>query len=149
MQCGDGFFSILAAKRVGEKGRVYAVDIDPSAIEKVKQKAKAEGLVTIIAKAGRAEETVFCENCADFIFYSMDLHDFDNPAKVLQNAKEMLKLNGQLIDLDWKKMEMPFVPPLSIRFSEEKASGLIEATGLKVINVRDAGRYHYLITAKP
>ncbi len=34
--CGDGFFSILAAKKVGAKGRVYAVDIDPLGIEKLK-----------------------------------------------------------------------------------------------------------------
>ncbi len=147
--CGDGFFSILAAKKVGDSGKVYAVDIDASAIEKVKQKAKAEGLNNINARAGKAEDTVFCKSCADFIFYSMDLHDFNDPAKVLQNARQMIKPNGQLIDLDWKKIEMPFGPPVSIRFSEEKASGLIESAGFTVTDVRDAGRYHYLITAKP
>ena len=101
--CGDGFFSILAAKKVGANGKVYAVDIDASAIEKLKQKAKAEGLKNITAKVGRAEDTVFCKKCADFVFYSMDLHDFADPAKVLQNAKQMIKPTGQLIDLDWKK----------------------------------------------
>ena len=127
--CGDGFFSILAAKKVGVNGKVYAVDIDASAIEKLKQKAKAEGLKNITAKVGKAEDTVFCKECADFIFYSMDLHDFSDPAKVLQNAKQMIKPNGQLIDLDWKKMDMPFGPPVAIRFSEEKASGLIAICG--------------------
>jgi ubiquinone/menaquinone biosynthesis C-methylase UbiE len=146
--CGDGFFSILAAKKVGETGKVYAVDIDATAIEKLRQKAKTEGLENITAKAGKAEATVFCKSCADFVFYSMDLHDFNDPAKVLQNAKQMIKPNGHLIDLDWKKMDMPFGPPVSIRFSEEKASGLIEAAGFNVTDVRDAGRYHYLITAK-
>jgi ubiquinone/menaquinone biosynthesis C-methylase UbiE len=79
----------------------------------------------------------------------MDLHDFSDSVKVLQNAKQMIKPNGQLLDLDWKKIEMPFGPPVSIRFSEEKASGLIESAGFTVTDVRDAGRYHYLITAKP
>jgi ubiquinone/menaquinone biosynthesis C-methylase UbiE len=147
--CGDGFFSILAAKKVGEKGKVYAVDIDASAIDKVKLKAKAEGLKNITSKAGKAEDTVFCKSCADFIFYSMDLHDFSDPVKVLQNAKQMIKPNGQLLDLDWKKIEMPFGPPVTIRFSEKKASDLIESAGFNVTDVRDAGRYHYLITAKP
>jgi ubiquinone/menaquinone biosynthesis C-methylase UbiE len=147
--CGDGFFSILAATKVGKKGKVYAVDIDASAIEKVKQKAKAGGLENISAKTGRAEETVFCKNCSDFIFFSMDLHDFSDPVKVLQNAKQMIKPNGQLLDLDWKKIEMPFGPPVTIRFSEKKASELIESAGFTVTDVKDAGRYHYLITAKP
>jgi len=115
--CGDGFFTILAAKKVGKNGKVYAVDIDASAIEKLKQKAKAEGLSNITVKVSKAEEVVFCRGCADYVFFSMDLHDFSDPAKVLQNAKEMMKTGGRLIDLDWKKQEMPFGPPVSIRFS--------------------------------
>ena len=56
--CGDGFFSILAAKKVGEKGKVYAVDSDVSAIERLSRKAEAEGLKNIFSKIGLAEETV-------------------------------------------------------------------------------------------
>jgi len=147
--CGDGFFSILAAKKVGANGKVYAVDTDASAIEKLKQKANAEGLENIIAKVGEAEDTVFCTQCADFVFYSMDLHDFNDPAKVLQNAKQMIKPNGRLIDLDWKKIEMPFGPPVAIRFSEEKAAGLMRSAGFTVAEVKEVGPYHYLLTAQP
>ncbi len=42
--CGDGFFSILAAKKVGVTGKVYAVDIDASAIERLKLKAKSRSV---------------------------------------------------------------------------------------------------------
>lgn len=147
--CGDGFFSILAAKKVGPSGKVYAVDTDPLAIEKLKGKAKNEGLTNIISNVGRAEETIFCNKCADFIFYSMDLHDFVDPTKVLQNAMQMIKPNGRLIDLDWKKIQMPFGPPVSIRFSEEKATGLMSFAGFKELVARDAGPYHYLLTARP
>ena len=147
--CGDGFFSILAAKKVGEKGKVYAVDMDASAIERLKHKAKAESLKNITAKVGAAEETVFCSKCADFVFYSMVLHDFSDPTEVLQNAKQMLKSNGRLVDLDWKKQEMPFGPPVKIRFSEEQASNLIRNAGFQVDSVKEAGKYHYVVTAKP
>ncbi len=147
--CGDGFFSILAAKKVGEKGKVFAVDIDAQAIEKLKNKATSENLTNITAKAGRAEDTVFCKQCADIIFYSMDLHDFNDPLKVLQNAKQMIKPQGTLIDLDWKKITMPFGPPVSIRFSEEKASGLITLAGFRVTNTKEVGPYHYALTASP
>ena len=146
--CGDGFFSILAAKKVGEKGKVYAVDSDASGIEKLNSKAKTEGLKNIIAKVGSAEETVFCGKCADFVFFSMVLHDFSDPAKVLQNAKQMIKPAGRLVDLDWKKMDMPFGPPVKIRFSKEYASGLIEEAGFQIECVEDVGLYHYVINAK-
>jgi ubiquinone/menaquinone biosynthesis C-methylase UbiE len=147
--CGDGFFGILASRKVGVRGKVYALDSDPSAIQKLKDKANAEGLKNIVAKVGAAEETVFCNFCADIVFYSMVLHDFYDPAKVLQNAKKMIKPSGRLVDLDWKKQEMSFGPPARIRFSEKKTSSLIEAAGFAVESVEDAGLYHYVVTAKP
>jgi ubiquinone/menaquinone biosynthesis C-methylase UbiE len=146
--CGDGYFSILAAKKIGSNGKVYAVDTDASGIDTLQQKAKAEGLKNISAKVGRAEDTVFCKQCADFILFSMDLHDFDNPAKVLDKAKQMIKPSGVLVDLDWKTQEMPFGPPIAIRFSEEKAAGLIESAGFKVAEIKNAGPHHYVIRAK-
>jgi ubiquinone/menaquinone biosynthesis C-methylase UbiE len=146
--CGEGFFTLLAAKKVGDQGKVYAVDVDASAIERLKQKAKSEGLKNITAKVGEAEDTVFCRQCVDFVFFSMDLHDFRDPAKVLANARAMVKPSGCVVDLDWKKLQMPFGPPTAIRFSEEYASGLMRSAGLTVTNVGDAGPYHYVIFAK-
>lgn len=146
--CGDGFFSILAAKMVGATGKVYAVDTDASAIEKLKHKSTERGLTNIIATVGKAEETLFCTKCADVVFFSMVLHDFDEPEKVLLNAKQMLKPNGVLVDLDWKKKPMAFGPPVHIRFSLEKASELIQQAGFTVENAKEAGRHHYIVIAK-
>ncbi len=147
--CGDGFFTILAAKKVGDQGKVYAVDVDASAIQRLKNKAEAEGLKNITTQIGMAEETVFCDKCVDFVFYSMVLHDFGDPGKVLKNAKKMLKAGGRLVDLDWKKQEMPFGPPFQIRFSEEQASNLIKKAGFQIDHAKAVGSYHYVVTAKP
>ncbi|HSV49976.1 MAG TPA: class I SAM-dependent methyltransferase [Candidatus Acidoferrales bacterium] len=147
--CGDGYFSLMAAKKVGPAGTVYAVDIDGARVELLKDKADEEGLENIVAAVGRAEDTVYCEGCADMVFYSMDLHDFDDPQKVLQNAHAMLKPQGRLVDLDWKKMQMEFGPPEHIRFSEEKVAEMLKATGFVVESAKSAGPYHYLIVAKP
>ena len=125
------------------------MDVDASAIKKLNSKTEIEGLKNITAKVGFGEETVFCDKCADFVFYSMVLHDFADPAKVLKNAKQMVKIDGRLIDLDWKKQEMPFGPPVRIRFSEEHASNLIRNAGFQIDNINSVGKYHYCITGKP
>jgi ubiquinone/menaquinone biosynthesis C-methylase UbiE len=147
--CGDGFFAVPAAQLVGEKGLVYAVDIDASAVERLKDKAAEKGLKNVSAKVGMAEETVFCEGCADVVFYGRVLHDFRDPAKVLHNARRMLKLAGTLVDLDWKKKPTMFGPPVRIRFSEEQAASLVKAAGFTIESVRAAGRNFYIVTAKP
>ena len=147
--CGDGFFAILAGQVVGNSGMVYAVDSDGSAIERLKRKAAEKSLTNVKAVVAKAEETVFCDGCADIVFYSIVLHDFLDPAKVLGNAKRMLKRSGRLVDLDWKKKQTAHGPPIQIRFSEEKAQTLIRSAGFKVENVRSIGPDHYEIVAKP
>jgi ubiquinone/menaquinone biosynthesis C-methylase UbiE len=146
--CGDGFFTLLAAKMVGTNGIVYAVDTDADAIRRLKIKAEKQNLPNIRAKVGVAEETVFCTACADFVFYSMVLHDFKDAVQVLRNAKKMLKPSGVLANLDWKKHHNAFGPPFEIRFSEQDAAGLMEVAGFTVTNAKDAGQHHYLMTAK-
>lgn len=147
--CGDGYFALPAARRVGARGRVYAVDIDAAAITRLQEQATREGLDTLFSDVREAEETVVCEGCADYVFFGIDLHDFVDPAKVLLNAKKMLRPSGHLIDLDWKDQPMEFGPPLQRRFSIDKARHLIESAGFSIASVSDAGPYHYLIIASP
>jgi ubiquinone/menaquinone biosynthesis C-methylase UbiE len=147
--CGDGFYTIMAAQVVGPKGMVYAVDTDPSAIDRLKRKASDKRLTNIKAVAAEAEETVFCNKCADIVFYSIVFHDFHDPAKVLLNAKQMLKHTGRLVNLDWKKKQMVHGPPFHIRFSEEQAQILIRIAGFTVESAHEVGKAHYVIIAKP
>lgn len=98
---------------------------------------------------GKAEEVILCDACADFVFYGIVLHDFEDPTRVLINARKMLKPTGKLVNLDWKKEPMSLGPPLRIRFSEDDAVNLIERAGFKVEIVKDAPPYHYLVIAKP
>ena len=146
--CGDGFFAILAAEVVGKNGVVYAVDADASAIERLRNKVHEKGLANVEAVAGKAENMIFCQSCADIVFYSVVLHDFQDPEKVLENARQMLKPSGRLVDLDWKKKRTMKGPPIQIRFSEQQARQLIETAGFRIETIYDAGKDHYIIFAK-
>jgi ubiquinone/menaquinone biosynthesis C-methylase UbiE len=148
--CGDGFFALPAAKIIGEAGRVYAFDEDPDAVDRLRRKARIGGIRNLQAKIGKAEDTVLCEECADIVFFGIVLHDFEDPVKVLENGKVMLKATGRLVDADWKKTPTEIGPPLQIRFSEEEAARLIESVGFKIETLKESGPYHYvIIAAKP
>lgn len=146
--CGEGFFALPAARLVGAGGRVYGLDVNPQVIERLEERATREGMSNLRLKVGKAEDVVLCEACADFVFFGIVLHDFDEPAKVLANAARMLNPEGRLVDLDWKKKPMEFGPPLQIRFSEKEATHLIEAGGFKVQTAKEIGPYHYLVIAR-
>jgi len=145
--CGQGFFTIPAAKIVGKSGKVYASDISKINIQKLREKVDAAGLTNVIMETGKAEDLILCNACADIVFFGIVLHDFENPSKVLTNAHSMLKKTGKLVDLDWKQEPMEFGPPLHIRFGEEKVKQLLETSGFKVLLTKKSGLYHYIIVA--
>jgi ubiquinone/menaquinone biosynthesis C-methylase UbiE len=123
------------------------LDVSPQAIERLRIKAANEGITNLQLRIGRAEETILCEACADFVFFSIVLHDFYEPTEVLANAAKMLKPGGKLVNLDWEKEPMELGPPVHIRFTKEKAIKLIEGGGFKLKIVKNFGLYHYLIIA--
>ncbi len=146
--CGSGFFALPAARIVGNKGKVYGLDINAGAIAILKERAGGEGLSNLHLTVGKAEELTICEHCADIVFFGIALHDFQDPAKVLTNARKMIKPKGKLVDVDWKKESMAPGPPTAIRFSEKQAARLIEAAGFTIETIKDSGLYHYLVIAR-
>ena len=53
---GSGFFTVLAARRVGEKGTVYAVDINPEAIQYIDARLKKEDLHNVKTILGKEDD---------------------------------------------------------------------------------------------
>ena len=109
--CGEGYFSLPASRIVGEEGRVYALDINPESISNLVAAAEKEGLGNVTAVAGEGESTVFCEECADIVFFGIVLHDFADPAMVLKNARRMIKQTGKLITWTGRRNRWRSVPP--------------------------------------
>lgn len=145
--CGGGFFALPAARIVGVNGKVYGLDINADAIDELKRLAAEQGLHNMELVTGKAEEVVLCGACADIVFLGTVLHDFEDPAQVLENARQMLKANGHLVNLDWKKIAIPLGPPPWKKLSENEAKRLIEKSGFRVVSTESIGPYHYLLTA--
>ncbi|KAF5051745.1 Ubiquinone/menaquinone biosynthesis C-methyltransferase UbiE [anaerobic digester metagenome] len=145
--CGDGFFALPAARRVGPHGRVCGIDVDAEALDLLQEKAFRERLDNVVLHHGAAEEIVLCDRCADVVFIGIALHDFADPVRVLVNAKVMAAPEGRIVDVDWKKEPLPLGPPTAKKFSTEHAASLMAEAGLRVTGVAEAGPYHYIITA--
>ncbi len=147
--CGDGFFAIPAARMVGPLGMVYALDSSPEAIEKLEKRAREAGISTIRTAIGDAEEHIFCRRCADLVLMANVLHDFHAPLKALGCVMAMLKPEGRLVDLDWKKEpDQLHGPPLDKRLNQEEAGALLKQAGFKVVSSTLSQPFHYLLLAQ-
>ncbi len=66
--CGPGFFTVPAAQIVGEEGSVYALDINPLALERVRQKIGKSGVANVTTILGDAAQTGLPDQSFDLVF---------------------------------------------------------------------------------
>jgi len=63
----------------------------------------------------------------------------------LREAYRVLKPYGILAIIDFKKVTGPPGPPLSIRLSPDETMEIINKYGFKRKEIKEVGKYHYLI----
>ncbi|MHA1437472.1 MAG: class I SAM-dependent methyltransferase [Promethearchaeota archaeon] len=93
--CGPGSYSIAAAEIVGPSGKVYAVDIHPLAINKVRKKALKKGLKNIETIKTNCN-TGLAENSIDIILCFDVMHAIDEKENILKEFHRILKPKGHL-----------------------------------------------------
>lgn len=146
--CGGGFFALPAARILGKTGMLLGLDPNTEGIEALRGLAIKEGLSNIALTEGSAEETVLCEQCADFVFFGLVLVHLKEQVKALENARKMLKPDGRVVAFDWKKKPTRQGPPMEQRLSEGQVVDFLKAAGFGEIAIEDCGPYHYVITAR-
>ena len=143
--CNDGFFTLPAARIVGEAGKVFAIDIDKEALDRMKQKLTSENIDNVEIIHQPSEEVMLGENIADIVFFGIVLHDFSDPLLVLKNSKQMLKPGGYIFNLDWQKKRSLYGPPYEKRFSHDHVRQLADRSGLNASGYKEIGEDYYTV----
>jgi len=94
--CGPGRYTNLVARRVGPKGKVIAVDIQPVAIRMVKEKATRAGLTNIEAILVDSYDTEIDEASADMVLLIDTFHMISDFDALLREVHRILKPDGRL-----------------------------------------------------
>ncbi len=149
---GPGRFTIPMAKIVGEEGKVYAVDISEESLMLLKENAEKEGLKNIEIVYGDISKKIpLNDNLIDIAFMANVFHGIvyeGNEAEVLNEIKRILKNEGKLIILEFKKIHGPPGPPFMMRISYDELSKILANNGFTVKYLGEIGKYHYLIEAR-
>lgn len=93
---GLGTFTIEAARRVGEKGKVFAIDIQPTVISRLNTKLQKEGISSVTTKVASAYELPFSNNTFDRVYMIAVLGEIPDKKKALFEIKRVLKDSGLL-----------------------------------------------------
>jgi predicted methyltransferase len=88
---GSGWFTVRAGKRVTDQGTVYAVDINPKAIEYIEKRAKRENLHNIKTILGREDNSLLPTGSVDAVLLLKTYHEVAKPVALLSNLRSSLK----------------------------------------------------------
>lgn len=94
MGAGSGWFTTLAAKRVGEKGKVFAVEINQEYITYIKNRAQKENFKNIETVLGAEDNPKLAKDSVDAVLILKTYHEIAEPIKVLRNIRVSLRKDG-------------------------------------------------------
>ncbi len=97
---GSGWFTVRAARRVTATGTVYAVDINPEAIQYIAQRAKKEQLENIKTILNQPDDAQLPANSIDAVLLLKTYHEVAHPVALLRNLRSSLKPGARIGIID-------------------------------------------------
>jgi len=97
---GSGWFTVLAARRVGTSGTVYAVDINPEAIHHIEQRASSASLPNVKTILSKSDDPMLPKAAVDAVLLLKTYHEVADPVSLLQNLRSSLKPGAKVGIID-------------------------------------------------
>lgn len=136
---GSGYFAFRFSHHVGERGRVFAVDINPDMILHMNRRIRDLNVKNVVTVLAAPDDPLLGDSSVDRFFICDTWHHIENQVQYLARLKRMLKPGGQIVMIDFQKRELPVGPPVSMKISKEDLVGQMESAGFS-----RAGEYTFL-----
>jgi arsenite methyltransferase len=125
---GAGFDCFLAAKKVGEQGRVIGVDMTPEMLDKARANARKGKYTNVEFRLGEIENLPVADNSVDVIISNCVINLAPNKRRVFEEAFRVLTPNGRLMVSDIALLKEL---PKAVRQSIEAYVGCIAGAEIK------------------
>jgi SAM-dependent methyltransferase len=143
--CGNGFYTLELARRVGPEGVVYAVDIQPEMLRMLARRAAEEGLTNIRPILGTFIDPRLPKGEVDLVLCIDVYHEFSHPEQMLARIRESLAADGRLVLAEFRG-EDPAVPikPLH-KMTKAQVRAELEPAGFELAREFDRLPWQHLL----
>ena len=133
--CGSGAYTTFISREVGNKGTVYALDIQPKMLQRIQNKlnkAENKDITNIKTILGNAYKLPFEDHAIDLICMITVLQEIPDKTRALTEVRRVLKSNGVLAvtellvdpDYPWKKTTVRMVTDASFKLKQVQGDSL-------------------------
>jgi len=150
LACGQGEYAIEFSKIVGKEGLIYAVDLWDENIVQLRKESSAAGIKNIKAIVADVSKVMPIGNdSVDVCLMATVLHDLilEKAAdEAIKEVRRVLKPNGLLAIIEFKKIDVPPGPPMKIRLNPNEVESIVRPFGFIKNELKEVGEYNYLMT---
>lgn len=143
---GTGAYSIAAAKIVGGRGHVYAIDVNRDILARVAKEAQTAHLGNIEVVAGNAEKlggTHLRDGSVDSVIMANVLYQATDKQGMLAEAKRLLRPGGRVFLVEWKDSYGGIGPQPADVITDFAARRMLDRAGWVYERSFGAGDHHY------
>jgi predicted methyltransferase len=143
--CGNGYYTLLLAKRVGPRGKVYAVDIQQEMLDKLAERLGARAMANVVPVLATDADPKLPVAALDLLIMVDVYHELAHPGDVLAAVRASLKPRGRLVLAEFRE-EDPAVPikPLH-KMSQAQVVREISANGFKLVDQFDGLPWQHVL----
>jgi len=143
---GSGFFTRAAARAVGPTGVVWAVDLNPDLLTRIKNISLAEGLENIEIVRGdleRPKGSSLPSNHFDVVLATNILFSIEDKVAFGKEIARVLTDDGYALVIDWRGSFDGLGPHPDHVITIGAARDVFEKAGLHYVRDVPAGKFHW------
>lgn len=97
---GRGRYAVQVAARLGDKGKMYAEDIDAGSLESLQSRCERDGINNVETILGTVTDPKLPTGSCDFVYCINTYHHIEKPVELLRNIIPGLKSTGRLVIIE-------------------------------------------------
>ncbi len=146
---GSGYFTFRIAPKVGNTGKVLAVDIQEEMLDAIRSRATALGITNVEEVKDTATDPRLPPDSIDRVLMVDVYHELAYPYEVMAKVREALKPGGRVVFVEYRKEDRS-VPIKEVhKMSVEQLTKEMSVIGLvRVQDVESLPWQHILIYAR-
>ena len=143
---GSGYHTFRMAKAVGDKGKVYAVDVQQEMLDVMNKRIKVDGIKNIETIRGTEKDPKLPEGKVDLILLVDVYHEFAFPYEMTAAMVKSLKPGGRLVFVEFRLEDDKVPIKLVHKMTERQVKKEMEPFPLKWTSTSEVLPWQHIIT---
>jgi ubiquinone/menaquinone biosynthesis C-methylase UbiE len=125
---GTGLFTTEIARRVGDHGAVFGVDIVPAFLDRIREHVEAEQLTNVTVVRGEEQATALEDASVDLAFMCDTYHHIEYPQTYMRSLFRTLRPGATLVLIDFERIEGKTIPGMLKHVRADKQTVIDEVS---------------------